>query len=490
MFIEGTRLKAVYQEVEGAPPYFLNWYDTKLGVDCTFVARGPSDQLICLPSDAVQSSRLTTYAYGSGFFSDSSCQEPLVDVGQSCQRRRFFARWPSDGAPCGTTVQLFSLGDAVADEPGSLHEVDSVGGEGCRAHLHPNVWESHGELHRLGPEIPLDALVSGTYRHEPGPGRIVPVSIVGSDGSVQNGGAIGTLDGGRGHSVAWDSERKTLVSTALLHGRWYPAATAFGGESFSDAACSTPVAVGSSCDGVLHEGLSYDTDGELELFELKPRVETPTYYLGSDTGCYQDDRSLWSPRTNPRLAAFGVGAPVPASAFAVESDILTGTGQVQLAREGTSDGPPGSGIGFFDTALGQACSLPVGGAAADGVTRCLPPADPLPSPPSSALFADAACSIPIVFRSRTVDARQPHSDFWYSDSFEGTVDACFGTSYRRHMHLPKEPYAGPIFIGAGRDFCGHFGSTADPPQRDAFLLGAEVPPSQFVEVRYVRPTDW
>ena len=31
VFVEGTRLKAVYQQVEGAPPLFLNWYDPTSG---------------------------------------------------------------------------------------------------------------------------------------------------------------------------------------------------------------------------------------------------------------------------------------------------------------------------------------------------------------------------------------------------------------------------------------------------------------------------
>src|SRR4029078_677364 len=51
-FQDGTRLKAGYQRIEGAPSFLLNWYDTQLAVDCTFVDLGrPDRRLFCFPSD-------------------------------------------------------------------------------------------------------------------------------------------------------------------------------------------------------------------------------------------------------------------------------------------------------------------------------------------------------------------------------------------------------------------------------------------------------
>ena len=45
--------------------------------------------------------------------------------------------------------------------------------------------EPYAELHSVGPEIPLDTLVSGTYQHDASAGRIVALRIAGSDGSIQ-----------------------------------------------------------------------------------------------------------------------------------------------------------------------------------------------------------------------------------------------------------------------------------------------------------------
>lgn len=161
---------------------------------------------------------------------------------------------------------------------------------------------------------------------------------------------------------------------------------------------------------------------------------------------------------------------------------MTGTGQVKLAREGTSDGLPASGIGFVDSALGQACS---GIAAADGVTRCLPSATFV----DSHQFADVACSLPLVVSRRTVDACPSQSDSWYS-TVSSAGDTYLGASYRQHIYPRGEPYTGPLFVRPAAGDCWKLGSTSEQlPESDVFLLGPEVPPSQFAEVRYVRPAD-
>src|SRR4029079_15726538 len=76
-FKDGTRLKAVYQRIEGAPPFLLNWYDTQLAVDCTFVDLGrPDRRLFCFPSDPAGGGICSPFSPPHKLFTDHALTTP------------------------------------------------------------------------------------------------------------------------------------------------------------------------------------------------------------------------------------------------------------------------------------------------------------------------------------------------------------------------------------------------------------------------------
>lgn len=471
IFSEGTRLKAVYQEVEGAPPLFLNWYDTELGVDCSFKDIGLLDRLVCFPIDAL--------AHEAHLFADDACQEPLAEVPASCSRARFVAHWPSFEEPCGTTVQLFELGAVVPKDP--LYYTDSS--HDCALDPVPPAHRSYEEFHRIGREIPIDTLVSGVYEHASGPGRIVPVTIVASDGSGQ------TADGAQWPfdqpSLAWDTARKELVSTVLAAGHWYPDAPYEMG-AFADADCTVPAAIGPSCGSlqVAHESFerSTNTCGNSEpsqFFELGAKAAKPRTNYYQDGSCVLDAEGSESPATNPSLSVFTVGAKVATSAFALEEHVLTGTGQVQLVRHGTKDGAPTSLVGFFDTIHETPCSLME---ASDGKERCLPAAAT-----ATGHFSDPACSQMILRPSTPPDdcSRAP-SFVSISEVVSGAADGCASPRVRAHIYPVAAPYEGMLYT-IDANGCAELFATDLLPQESFLAVGPEISPKKFARGRTVRP---
>lgn len=471
IFTEGTRLKAVYQEVEGAPPLFRNWYDTELEVDCSFRDVGLLDRLVCFPTDAL--------GHEAHLFADDGCQEPLAEELASCARPRFVIHWPSFQEPCGTTAQLFEVGAVVPKE--LLHYVDSSSG-GCRVSSASPSEYKYDEFYRFGREIPLDTLVSGVYEHAAGPGRIVPVTIVASDGSRQVADQSG--QGAYQPSLAWDTKRKELVSTILAAGHWYPDAPYEMGV-FSDSECSVPAAIGPSCGSlkVAHESFerSTNTCGNSEpsqFFELGAPVAEPTVDYYQDGSCVLDAAGLESPATNPSLSVFAVGEPVPTSAFALEEHVLTGTGQVQLVRQGTKDGAPTSLVGFFDTVHEVPCSLME---AADGKTRCLPAVAT-----ATNLFADPACAQAVLDQSSAAGACTVTPSFAsINEVVSERADACSSPRLRARVYPVTGRYEGMLYA-TDANGCRELVSTDLWPGQ-LLATGPEVSPKEFARGRSVRP---
>lgn len=475
-FRDGTRLKAVYQEVDGAPPALVTWYDNELGVDCDFIDVGLPDRLVCFPTNPQQ------VTSEGGLFADSECQESLADFSAGCERTRLVVRWPDVGSPCGATPQLFELGEAVEYEEDKFFWRDSDSGA-CRVDYSPGHRAPH-EFHRLGPELPIDALVSGVYQHAGGPGRIVPVTIVASDGALQLAGLGGLQRGAP--SVAWDNDRQELVSTQLAAGHWYPKAD-YEIFRFSDAACTEPVAIGSSCRGIdaARETFVRDTNAcrvsePSQFFELGAPLSEPhaPYYWEYDE-CREAPEPLEPIATSDtRFGVFAVGAPVPTSAFALEEHLLTGSGQVQLVREGTTDGAPTSLVGFFDTLHGEPCTA---GEAADGRDRCLPAAE------AANLFADPDCSRLVLGPKGPQDDCTPAPTWASLTDFEsGEVDGCYSPHYHQHLYPVEGEYQGPLYAllnGA----CSEQYSTGLLPGVTFLATGPETPAEKFAEVRLVRP---
>jgi hypothetical protein len=471
-FVDGTRLKAVHYEIDGAPPYFLGWHDSTLGVACEFVMWQLPDHFVCFPSEPWQ----PQFAYGTSLFADSGCSEPLAGTDSPGESRYILQRWSQTAISCETTFRLFHVGDQVPSDPTSLYTVDETGA--CRAATAPEA-SYYQALHRLGPEIPIDTLVQGTFRHDAGASRIGPLSIVGSDGSVQ--GTIGTSDG----LMAWDHERQEMVSmsTSLApeSRRWYPAFSHEASFVFADPTCTARAAVGNDCLGIAREASarSYEVDAcgrptPSAYFDLGPPLgdQASIYYPADGNSCVRNDE--W-PVDDPSYVAFSVGEPIPPTGFAQAVEMRTGTAQVQVVQVASPGGSAMGAVGLYDSVQGRPCAASVAG---DGDMRCLPDTVDVSLP---SFFSDAACSVPLVLGPLADVPCRPRPNF-ASTTEPGDQT---GPS-RRHLYPIAGPYTGTIYWAAGAR-CDAVGDNTNGGWGELLSVGPEIPPALFAPVNIVRP---
>ena len=479
-FKEGSRLRAVYERIDGAPPLFLNWYDTHLDVDCTFIDVGRADgRLVCYPSDPVGADHRLFAFETHALFTDSACTQAVVDAGYVGSKARFFASAPPFGAACGALVRLYRLGAPLPLEANGLYSIVNDGP------CHPAATtelDSYQALYTLGEEIPLEALVSGTYQHDAAAGRIVPLRIVGSDGAIQGETVTDAAPNG---SAAWDNERDEMVSTSLRPGsRWLPTARYTTGV-FSDAACSVVAAIGAACRVSAKEAFDWTTDacGPAEptrFYELGAPVadQTSVYYQGTQADVcvpYDGGGSI----ANPMVAAFSVGAVIPSTVFAEADEVHTGTGQIKVVQAGSADAPAAASVGLFDSAHGVPCTFQRNLAAADGVVRCLPETTDL----AGDNYADANCTVPLYLGGSESECL-PLPKFTSLTEYRGTGDGTVPDSRRRIFPI-GDRYTGNLYFKlVGIDGCYDLGPSAGTP---LYYIGSEVPAAEFAALDYVRP---
>jgi hypothetical protein len=465
-FVDGTRLKAIHYEIDGAPPYFLGWFDSALGVTCKFVPRDVPDQLVCLPSDTVE----PLFVSSTAFFADSGCTTPVVGT-NSPAAARYFLRWPDATDGCDATPpRLFHVGAPVTT-PASVYTMDPSTGA-CRAADPAVVNREYVALHVLGPEIPIDTLVSGTFRHDGGPGRIVPLTIVGDDGSTQ--GANVNLD----EVVAWDNQRREVVWAPTFpasDSRWSPV-LAYDARYFADAACTEPAALGAACRGVAKAAFipSDDVDAcgrsrPATLLDLGPPLGEGAriYDAGAGNACLQNED--W-PVTDPDYAAFSVGSVIPPASLAAVAEVRAGDAQLQVVQVG---GPGGAGVGttgLFDTVHGWPCAASIAG---DGATRCLPSAFDLTW---SILFADAACSVPLVV------GLPPDSPCSPRPTLAAITDPIAGT---RQIFPIGDAYTGMIYAGIPQA-CSFAGDNTNGGWGEVYATRPQLPADAFAPLKLAR----
>jgi hypothetical protein len=488
-FTNGTRLKAVYQRIDGAPPVFLRWYDTQLDIDCTFIDVGLPDRLVCYPIDATGDGVDRLFAsVTNSLFADSGCALPIVNAPSAPCQARFAALWPAPGAACAAPRHLYKVGPAVPLDPGGLYVISSDGGT-----CHPAAASDLGtykELHTLGPEVPLDTLVGGTYQHDAGAGRIVALRIAGSDGSIQGEAKTNATAWAAGGAAAWDSEHGERVSTTLRPGgHWLPAVPYNINALFSDAACSLPIALGPACPIAAREAFAGATDecgfpAPTRFYELGAPIadQSRAYAVSSTTrSCQAYGAGTGAPIAAPPQALFSLGAPVPVSAFADATETHAGSGPIQIIQAGSAGGPPVASVGFFDSVHGTPCTFQPIIQAADGVVRCLPPAADAP------YFADAGCSVPLFVSSPAPASCATGPAF---ASLTETVPAagggCSMPLFRRHIYPAGDLYKGEIYERVGPEDCFDIG-TEVPSGDAAYATGAEIPARDFAPLDYVRP---
>jgi hypothetical protein len=347
----------------------------------------------------------------------------------------------------------------------------------------------YNELYQLGSEIPIDSLVAGQRRPSAGSGRIVPLEIVGSDGSIQGEAKTYASASAAGGSVAWDNERGEMVSTSLRPGsRWFPTVQYMTG-AFSDASCSVGAAIGPACGAGAKESFTWATDEcgypePTSFYELGAPIadQTSVYYLDSPgDACRAYPGGAESPITNPMIGTYEVGLPVAVTAFAEAMEVRTGTGQIQIVQAGSAGGRSASSIGFFDTVHGQPCTFQSNLEAADGVVRCLP----LTAEARSDYFADAACSVPLLEVPSAVNDCQVNPVFASVTEYLPSTSGCYMPVSRRRIHaIGDRP--GHVYFRIGATDCLDFG---DASVFGGLLrvLGPEIPASEFAALDYVRP---
>jgi hypothetical protein len=460
-FADGTRLKAVHYQIDGAPPFFVGWYDSELGVDCSFVFRKLPDHLVCFPSKIGDQPQFAHDAY---MFADSGCSQPVVGTYFPGESRYFVRR--EETTACQATGRLFRVGAELPMDSASFYVADSTGA--CIPTTVP-VPANYSALHVLGAEIPIDTLVSGSLRHDAGPPRIVPLAIAGSDGSMQ--GTLAT----DADIIAWDNQREEMVfapTPLTADSRWYP--TFSYSPVFSNATCTALAAVGHQCSlGAKTVSTStIDVCGRRlqgNFFELGARLGdgAPLYYV--DTGACVSADSL--PATSASDPAFSIGTPVPLTSFADATEVRTGTEQLRIVQVGSPGGPAMGAIGLRDNVREQPCSAWL---ADDGTYRCLPPTveiGPL------GFFADAACSVPVLSSPPADDGctRRPTLASYFEPATASGVS-------RRHIYPIGDPYVGMLYFLVGGD-CLALGAG----QGETLVTGPEIPAADLAPMTLVRP---
>jgi hypothetical protein len=337
----------------------LIWHDTQLNDDCWFFTAADG-ALRCIPLYSAP------YAV-EGFFSDSSCTQPLVEGYRTCAGAPTRAvRY--DLTACPMRMRMFAVGQQVT--AATLYFKSTPTSCSTRQVQANEVW------YALGAELPATTFVRGTAM--PGPNSGVSLaSLVADDGA---------------HS-SWmlhdNSGNFDCYANPMANGdtRCIPYDTLSSAGEFSDSSCTMPAFTKTTgaCPAPTF-GLRYAATGASSCVadNAYSRVGPPisTYYRSSGSSCTaSQSSSAWQD--------YAAGAPVPASTFGLGTPSLAAAGRLQRTTLTWPGGARTLG-GWRDTQLGEECVWWY--AAADGSRRCLPST---PGASMSSYFADSACTAPL-----------------------------------------------------------------------------------------------
>ena len=359
-FASGSRLRARYHVVDGLVDVFTTFHDAVLDVDCAYEDEngahvGPGASSFCLPGG------MARHREGKG---------PYLD--RACSARAAFAAVNAAGT--AATLALVEPRDACATAP-EVYVAQAP--RRRRAFLRDDdgscVEAASDSVQSLGDTVPLSTFARAVEQVEPRDGRIAARVLVGDDGSRR---VVGGHDRQRNEA----SRVGTLPDGAR---RWVPARTAFvgGGEPlFTDATCAVPAAakIARTATCPLSAALVLDGScGAGRYFELGAPLAT---VFASDV------TSACVTRPAGEQLAFGLGASIPASAYAGVSAVDVGTLRVRRRGVGGEGDRPAAWAELVDVSTGEPCEV---APTVDGSLRCLPSASAAVS-----FFADAACSEP------------------------------------------------------------------------------------------------
>jgi hypothetical protein len=361
-FASGSRLRAHYFETPGGR-LFIDFKDTRLGISCKFGTAGDG-RIRCLPVDRM--------AIG---YSDAACTRPIgAHQKYRCGGLRpfYISRIAPDACVTGAAAEspAYLLGAPRFDT--QYFTLDDAGR--CTAQpTPPNV-----DTFDLTPVDPT-TLAAASEVHPAAEGLAVRV-LLGDDGAQEVVGPLLDAAGGR------QCLRLGLAAPATTQ-PCLPLPFAFG-DGFADAHCALPAAtIAAECGapGIAVVAAGTGCAPTWSLFSVGGRLAN--LYGGDPGSC-----ALTAP--SPGQAAYALGAALAPNAFPIVSAAPVGPGSPSVVVDTTASGRPLWTNGFLvlDDRHPTLCNAV---AAVDGTLRCVAPGLPALRG-DDALFADAACTQPIV----------------------------------------------------------------------------------------------
>ncbi|MCB9678141.1 MAG: hypothetical protein H6737_23775 [Alphaproteobacteria bacterium] len=352
----GTRLEAVAWEGPDGVVYSSGFYDTELGMHCTFNRSGP-DTWHCLPSSGLSI---------GGAYADATCEGPFVlaIAYPTCDVGAYEAFWT--GNPCDGHIVVYEPVEPI-DVEGDPRYIQ--GGGEC---VEGPVWGQAPTFTAEGPTSP-DIFAEGIASVASVDGDAFALSIRGVDGSRETRNAV-TRDG------EWCRAR--LTEDAGM--RCLPIFATRGAQRFSDPLCS--VALGKryreSCqlEGVASE----EVGDETRLWTYGPEISrsAPIFQL-DDGACRQVEQEV-------DFAYHPLRFRVDASQYPIAVERVIGSDIQQVWTLTASDARVAPG---FEGLMyrGEECALAVLDGGEDAV--CVPTrAEALAELEH---FADDGCTVPL-----------------------------------------------------------------------------------------------
>jgi hypothetical protein len=442
--VSGTRLHARW-EVAGGARRLIGWRDTQLDLDCDFSQFVSGRKHYCLPP------MLELQAGDSPEFADAQCTQRVafnLSNPQPCTTASYVMDVPVD--VCANEPTFFSSSPLDAGVAYKLED------GGCT----PLTLSS--AAFAVGAAVPSATFVSA-------------IETPSTDGQFW----LVTTDGARQPWGGWDGMHAVVPFPFDVDGgmRWAPWMVAYAGEfSFSDATCTTPVAVKDTSSS--HCPL----DG-VELFASQtcgPELAGYVAIGAQLTDVFASTGGMCEATPTTGAAYYSVGARL--TGFRVADMSFIGDGGVQVAystlddkaiRQGRlaallDNGPvPDT---FFDVASQLPCSALPG---SDGKLRCIPaPSGLAPS------FLDGACTQRVL----TVASADPSCATSPVPNLYVDQDAPFDGCSPGAVH--GYPVMG--IADAGMLFYSLAGQclSSGPVQSNVtvYLLGPELDASRFAEV--------
>jgi hypothetical protein len=162
--VSGSRVRATFYDGGEGAILFGGWFDSELGVGCTFV-RTRDGAMRCLPAGQ------------PAVWMDATCTMPVWRAEFRESLPRYVTAWLSQGAAA------YELGEPYA---GAVRETGNVTWGWQRSCL--DIYASGGSYYSMGAEIPSARFVAATIRSVPiGDGKLFVRTLQGDDGSSQVG---------------------------------------------------------------------------------------------------------------------------------------------------------------------------------------------------------------------------------------------------------------------------------------------------------------